>query len=244
MIVENELLGVPKLKIYQDPDMFNFSLDSILLANFVQIRKNDKKILDMGCGNAPIPLYLTLKTSAKITGIEIQKDVFELAKKSVEANSLESQIDLINDDYKNLDKYFSDGYFDQIVVNPPFFKVKEGSNLNDSEYKTIARHEVFATLDDIINIASHKLKFRGILNMVHRPDRLDEIIVTLNKYGFTLKRLRFVYPKEGSICNHILIEAMNKGSFGGLKILNPLNIYDNFGNYTEETLKIYNGIVD
>ena len=244
MEVVNELLGVPKIKIYQNPEMFNFSLDSILLANFANIRKTDRKILDMGTGNAPIPMYLTLKTDAKIVGIEVQKDVFELAKKSVEINKFENQIELINDDFKNIDNYFKDGYFDHILSNPPFFKVTENSNLNTSEYKTIARHEVLATFDDIVKIASKKLKFKGLFSFVHRPDRLEDIFRTLDKYNFSVKRIRFIYPKPGADANHVLIDAINHGLSGGLKVLKPLYIYQENLTFSEETTKMYNGSID
>ena len=130
MKVLNDLLGYDNLKIYQDTEWFSFSLDSVLLPNFVTLNKNTKKILDLGTGNAPIPMILSTITDAKIFGIEIQKDVYELAVESIKYNNLEDRIKIINDDMKNLDKYFNPNYFDVIISNPPYFKIEEKSKKN------------------------------------------------------------------------------------------------------------------
>ena len=122
MKVTNYLLGYKDLFIVQDNEMFNFSLDSVLLPNFVSLTKNVKNILDIGCGNAPIPIILSTKTNAKITGVEIQKDVFSLAEESLKINNLEKRINLINDDITEVYKNFPMGSFDLITCNPPFFK--------------------------------------------------------------------------------------------------------------------------
>ncbi len=239
--VINDLLGVPGIKIVQDYEMFNFSLDSIILANFVTIKPKDTLICDLGTGNAPIPLYMSLNTNAKIIGIEIQKKSYELAKKSVKMNMKEEQIELINDDIKNLPNRFTEGYFDVVVTNPPFFKYIEGkSNINKNDEKTIARHEVLITLDELVKTASYLLKNGGTFAMVHRPDRLIDIVETLRKYRLEPKRLRLVYPKENSEANHILIEARKDGLKGGLKILPPLIIHTADNKHTEEVRRIYN----
>ena len=154
MEVINYLLGFKDYYIVQDTQMFSFSLDSVLLPNFVTINKNVKKILDIGCGNAPIPLILSTKTKAEIIGVEIQKEVYELAKKTVAINNLDNQIKIINQDINEIYNDFLPDSFDIITCNPPFFKVKKDSNLNKSDYKTIARHEVTLKLDDIFKIAS------------------------------------------------------------------------------------------
>lgn len=163
MEVVNYLLGYKNLKIVQNTDMFNFSLDSVLLPNFVTLNKNTAKILDIGCGNAPIPLILSTKTRAKIIGVEIQKDVYELALKTVKMNDLEKQIEIINDDINNIYTYFETESFDTVVCNPPYFKVATTPNLNTIEYKTIARHEIKLNLEQIINVAKKVLKIMEIL---------------------------------------------------------------------------------
>ena len=160
MKVNNYLLGYKNLRIMQDNEMFNFSLDSVLLPNFVTINKNIDKILDIGCGNAPIPLILSTKTDAKIIGVEIQKESFNLAIESVKMNNLENQIKIINQDINEYYKFDKTDSYDIITCNPPFFKYIETSNINKNDYKTIARHEVklnLATILDKDQIKEEKL---------------------------------------------------------------------------------------
>ena len=236
--VLNDLLGYDGLKIIQRPDMFNFSLDSTLLADFVKPLAKTKKILDLGTGNAPIPLFLSLKTTAKIIGVEIQKDVCVIANKNIEINNLQSQIEIVNEDIKGIHKKYENSEFDHITCNRPFFKYKESSNVNKNDYKTIARHEVLITLEEIILESKRLLKTRSSLYMVHRTDRIIEIINLLTKHNFSIKRLRFVYPKHGEESNIVLVEASNNGNTG-LKLLEPLYVHTDDG-YTDEIKRIFN----
>lgn len=238
MEVVNYLLGYKNLKIVQNTDMFNFSLDSVLLPNFVTLKKNTAKILDIGCGNAPIPLILATKTSAKIIGVEIQKDVYELALKTVKMNDLEKQIEIINDDINNIYTYFETESFDTVVCNPPYFKVATTPNLNTIEYKTIARHEIKLNLEQIINIAKKVLKNNGNIAMVHRPERLSDIITIMRKNNIEPKRIRFVYPKETKEANILLIEGVKNGR-PGLKILPPLYSHCENGEYSKQIKKYF-----
>ena len=157
------------INIVQNTQMFNFSLDSILLPNFVTLNKNIKNILDIGCGNAPIPLILSTKTDAKIVGVEIQKEVYDLAVESVNINKLQDKIEIVNEDINEYAKKFDREVFDVITCNPPFFKVNENSNFKKDIYKTIARHEVTLKLSDVFKISTKVLKNNGVLAMVHRP---------------------------------------------------------------------------
>lgn len=239
--VINDLLGYEGLKIIQRPDIFNFSLDSTLLADFVTINKSDKKILDMGCGNGYIPIFLTLRTNSKITGIEIQEEIASLAKRSVELNNLTNQIDIYNLDLKEAHLTFNSSTFDVVTCNPPYFKYDETSNINDNMELTIARHEIKATLDDVVKEASILLKDGGTFAMVHRAERMMDIFLTLNKYKFEIKRLRFVYPKVDSTeALAILVESKKKGRPGSLKVLPSLYVQQSDGSYTDEVLKIFN----
>lgn len=238
MEVVNYLLGYKNLKIVQNTDMFNFSLDSVLLPNFVTLNKNTAKILDIGCGNAPIPLILSTKTSAKIIGVEIQKDVYELALKTVKMNDLEKQIEIINDDINNIYTCFETESFDTVVCNPPYFKVATTPNLNTIEYKTIARHEIKLNLEQIINIAKKVLKNNGNIAMVHRPERLSDIITIMRKNNIEPKRIRFVYPKETKEANILLIEGVKSGR-PGLKILPPLYSHCENGEYSKQIKKYF-----
>ncbi len=238
-IVCNELLGRPLLKIYQDSEAFHFSIDSMLLADFVSIPVRTKCICDLCTGNAPIPLYLTLRTKAKIVGIEIQKESYDLALQSVLENQLENQIEIQLDNAVGISSKIGKNCFDIVTCNPPFFKVG-CHHLNPNDRKAIARHELYATLEDIIKEASILLNTKGRFALVHRPDRLKEILELFSKYHIEPKRLRFAYPKLGSSCNHILIEGIKDGSSGGLVVLPPLIVYHDDNKWTKEVLKIYN----
>ncbi len=237
MKVINDLLDYNNMKIVQDDQYFSFSLDSVLLPNFVEIKSDTKKILDLGTGNAPIPLIFScLNESVEIYGIEIQKKIYDLAIESVKLNNLENRIKIINDDMKNLDKYFEINSFDVIVSNPPYFKVSSNSKFNENEEKTIARHEVNITLDELVKIACKYLKNGGSFGMVHRTDRLIEVIETFRKYGIEPKRIQLIYPKEHTESNMFLIEGRKNGRVG-LKILEPLIAHEQNGEYTEEVKK-------
>lgn len=224
--------------IMQDTDMFNFSLDSVLLPNFITINKSTKNVLDIGCGNAPIPLILSTKTDAHITGVEIQKEVYDLALESVKINNLEDRITILNADINELYKELETESFDIITCNPPFFKVKEDSNLNESEYKTIARHEVKLNLEDIMKISRKLLKNNGTLGIVHRPERLVDIIESMRKYNIEPKKIRLVYPKKDKEANILLIEGTKNGK-PGIKILPPLYSHDEDGSYTLEVQEFF-----
>lgn len=238
-IVRNDLLGRPALDIYQDTEGFNFSIDTMLLADFVMIPTRTKQICDLCSGNAPIPLYLSLRTEASIVGVEIQKNSYDLAMRSIQQNHLESQITMVLDDLKNISEKIGKGCYEVVTCNPPFFKIGD-YQINPNDKKAVARHEIFATLEDIIKEAANLLNTKGRFAMVHRPDRLLEIIELFRKYHIEPKRLRFVYPKLGSPCNHILIEGIKDGSSGGLVVLSPLIVYNDENQWTKEVLRIYN----
>lgn len=238
MEVTNYLLGYKDKYIVQNTQMFNFSLDSVLLPNFVTLNKNIKNILDIGCGNAPIPLILSTKTSALITGVEIQKEVYDLAVKSVKINNLENQINIINADINELYNKFETESFDVITCNPPFFKVSKQSNLNKSDYKTIARHEVKLNLDDIFKISKKLLKNNGYIAIVHRPERLLDILESMKKYNIEPKKIQFIYPKTNMEANILLVEGKKNGN-KGLKILPPIYTHLENGEYTEQIKKYF-----
>lgn len=238
MKVVNYLLGYKKLKIVQDNEMFNFSLDSILLPNFVTLNKNTKSILDIGTGNAPIPLILSTKTAANIIGVEIQKEVYMQAQESIKINDLEHQIQIINNDINVIYNEFETESFDVITCNPPFFKVTETSNLNKNDYKTIARHEIHLTLDNIFKISKKLLKNNGVVAIVHRPERLISILETMKKNNIEPKKVRFVYPKKNKEANILLVEGRKNGK-PGLKVLPPLYSHNDNGDYTDEIKKYF-----
>ena len=236
--VKNYLLNYDNMYIIQDTDMFNFSLDSVLLPNFITINKKTKKILDIGSGNAPIPLILSTLTDAQIMAVEIQKDVYEFGKESIKINKLENRIDFINADINELYKEIDTETFDIITCNPPYFKVNESSNLNDSEYKTIARHEIKLDLEKLFKIAKKLLKNKGNIAIVHRPERLSDIVSEMKKNNIEPKRIQFVYPSINSEANILLIEGTKNGN-PGVKILPPLISHKQNGEYTEQVKQFF-----
>ncbi|MBQ8219330.1 MAG: tRNA1(Val) (adenine(37)-N6)-methyltransferase [Bacilli bacterium] len=243
MIVKNRLLNFGNKVIYQDNDSFLFSLDSVLLPNFVTVKLSDKKIIDLCCGNAPGPMLLSFKTKARIFGVEIQKDIYELGIKSIKENGMDEQITLINDDVKNLYNVFESESFDIVTCNPPYFKYKEDSLVNINDKKTIARHEMYIKLEEIIEISRYLLRNSGTFAMVHRPDRLIEIIEVMRKNNIEPKKIRYVYPKIEKEANMILIEGVKNGK-SGLKILPPLITHDKDGNYCQEIKNMFGYSLD
>lgn len=227
------------LKIIQNKKGFCFGIDSVLLSDFASEIKNGAKVLDLGTGTGIISILLCGKTNLKhITGVEIQEAVYKMAKKSIELNGLENKFDIINEDLRKLSKKFPANSFDAIVTNPPYKKENTGLKSEDKT-QIISRHEVMCNLEDIVKAASFLLNSNCSIYMVHRPDRLVDIIQTFKKYKLEPKKLRFVYPKIGKEPNLILIKA-TKGGKEFLKVEKPLIVYNEDGTYTDEILKIYN----
>ena len=195
--------------------------------------------MDFCCGNAPIPLILSTKTNSKITGVEIQKEVFSLAIKSVRLNNKEKQIEIINEDIKNLHNIYETDSFDLITCNPPYFKYKNSSNINNNNTKALARHELSLALEDVFKTAKKILKNNGKLVIVNRTERLIDIICLMRKYNLEPKRIRFIQPFSNSNSNLVLIEASKNGN-AGLKIESNLIVHDENNNYTEEVLEMFN----
>ena len=234
----NDLVNYKNIKIIQDKNYFNFSLDSVLLPNFVTLNPNTKMILDLCSGNLPIPLILSTKTNANIYAVELQKEIYDLAKETLKINNLENRITLYNDNAKNMTNKFETDTFDLITCNPPYFKYNDTSLINDNIIKSIARHEIEINIEDIIKISKKLLKNGGSLSIVHRAERLIEIIELMRKNNIEPKRIRFIYPKENTESNLILIDGRKNGN-PGLKILSPLVVHNNDGSYTEEVLKMF-----
>ncbi len=243
-ILKNERiddLEYKNLKIIQNKDGFCFGIDSILLSDFASKIKDGSKVIDLGTGTGIIGILLCAKTKlSNMIGVEVQSEVYEMAKRSIKLNHLENKFQIINENIKNLQNKLEIGTFDVVVTNPPY--KKEGTGItNENEKKLISRHEITATLEDFINTSNKLLKDKGSLYMVHRPDRLADIIETLRKYKLEPKTIRFVYPSIGKEANLILIKAI-KHARPFLKIEKPLYVYNEKGEYTEEILKIYNKI--
>ena len=242
LLKENERiddLEFKNMKIIQKENGFCFGIDSVLLSDFAKEIKKGSKVLDLGTGTGVLSILLTGKTElSKIYGIEIQNDIADMAKRSIMLNKLEDKIEIINSDILNIENILEKNSFDYIVTNPPY-KNKDSGLINDEEYKYISRHETTANLNDFIKISFNMLKDQGTLFMVHRPERLVDIIHVLRVNKIEPKTIRFVYSNVKTEPKLVLIKAVkNAKSF--LKIEKPLFVYNENGEYTEEILKIYN----
>ena len=231
MIVKNRLLNY-NIVIYQDDDLFKFSLDSVLLANFVTLNLRCKKVIDLATGNAPIPMLLTNRTKAHIDGIELQECIFNLGVESVKENGFEKQISLKCGDVRNINKYFQGDFYDVVTCNPPYFKTKDNGYFNCIFEKSVARHEIMLSLDDVVKSAFYLLKSNGLFAMVHRTDRFIEVVECLKKYKFEPKKVQFIYPKDNTNSDLFMIEASKNGK-SGVKILPGLIIHNSDGSYKE-----------
>ncbi len=210
-----------------------------IIIRFCKNIKNKSKVLDLGTGTGILPILLAGKTNLeKIIGVEIQKDVYDMAKRSIALNKLENRCEIINENILNLEKIYKKNSFDVIVTNPPYKENNTGLK-NESEKKLISRHELTANLEDFIRVSSNLLKDKGELYMVHRPERLVDIIENLRKYKLEPKQIRFVCPNVNKEPNIVLIKGVkNANKF--LKVEKNLFVYNENNEYTDEILKIYN----
>ncbi|MGL5963294.1 MAG: tRNA1(Val) (adenine(37)-N6)-methyltransferase [Fusobacteriaceae bacterium] len=234
-----DLLQKENLKIIQRSDFFNFSMDSLLVAEFISLGRGVNKVLDLGTGNGAIPLFLSKRTKAKIYGIELQDVSADLATRNVELNNLQNQIKILHDNMKNWKNHFQHGSIDAVVTNPPFFKYHGNENLlNDLDQLTLARHEISITLDEIIEVASNLLKDKGYFAIVHRADRMIDILETMRKYSIEPKKIQFCHSKAGKIAKILLVEGVKYGK-EGLTVLSPLITHDDSGKYSKEVLDLF-----
>ena len=224
-------------KIIQDPCRFCFGMDAVLLSGFARAKAGDK-VIDLGTGTGIIPILMEAKTdAAHLTGLEIQKESADMARRSVALNNLEGKIDIVIGDIKEAVDLFGKSTMDVVTSNPPYMIGKHGLKNPDSE-KAIARHEVLCTLEDVISAAAGLLKPGGNFFMVHRPFRLAEIMTCLSKYRLEPKRMRLVYPFIDKEPNMVLIEA-NRGGRSRLTVEKPLIVYSKQGVYTDEIYEVY-----
>ena len=213
----NDLYDYVPLKIYQNEDYFKFSLDSVLLAEYVKNPQSKKSILELCAGNAAVSMILSTKSSANITAVEVQDEIYDLACKSVEYNSLGNKIKVVKSDVKDDENYFPGNNFDVIVCNPPYFSKCSTSEVNKDKIKAIARHELLIDLESIIKISSKILDKNGELYLVHRVERLDEIIVLCNKYDINVKNIQLISTKSDGNPKLCLVRAV-KGSKFNVKV--------------------------
>ena len=227
-------------QIIQNREKFCFGMDAVLLTGFAHARERDT-MLDLGTGTGIIPLLMEAKYHCShLTGLEIQEESADMARRSVALNDLQDRIDIVTGDIKEADQIFPAASFDCITCNPPYMIGQHGLRNSDMP-KAIARHEVLCNLEDVVSQASKVLKERGRFYMVHRPFRLAEIMNVLTKYRLEPKKMQLVYPYIDREPNMVLIEAL-KGGNSRVTVEPPLIVYKEPGVYTENILKIYDMI--
>ena len=230
-------LQVRGYEIIQHPGKFCFGMDAVLLSNFARVKKTERA-LDLGTGTGIIPILLTAKTEGEsFTGLEIQEESADMARRSVHHNHLEHKIEIITGDIKEADKIFEPVSYAVITTNPPYMIGKHGI-ANASDALAIARHETLCTLDDILRVSAKLLKYKGRFYMVHRPFRLAEILSKMVAAGIEPKRMRMVHPFVDKEPNMVLIEGMRGGN-SRMTVEPPLIVYRDVGVYNEELLVEY-----
>ncbi|WP_245533386.1 tRNA1(Val) (adenine(37)-N6)-methyltransferase [Allofustis seminis] len=230
------------LAIIQSPTAFCYSLDALLLAHFANVsRRDDKVIVDFCAGNGAVTMLLARQTASPVIGVEIQPRLVDMARRSVQLNHMQDRVRFIEADITQLSQEIPYDSVDYLTCNPPYFLGDATGKVNDNEYLAIARHEIHLPLTHLVQQASRFLKMKGKFYLVHRPDRLLEIIDELRRYHLVPKRVQFVHPKMNKPANVVLIEAIKNGSEIGLKWLPPLFVYDDEGNYLPDVKAIVHG---
>ena len=226
------------LKLIQKKDGFKFGMDSVLISNFVSRIKENAVVADLGAGTGIISILVAAKNNvSKVIGFEIQEEMAKMAQRSIEYNGMADIVEIKNMNFVGISKKEYKKMFDVVITNPPYKKVNTGIK-SDSEKKLISRHEIKCTLEDVIYEASQILKDYGVFYMVHRPDRLADIIELMRKNKIEPKEIQLVFPKETKEANLVLIKAVRLGK-PYLKILEPLIVYDQNDKYTTKLVDFY-----
>ncbi len=224
-------------QIIQHPEKFCFGMDAVLLSGFARVKKGGR-VLDLGTGTGIIPILMSAKTgAAHLTGLEIQEESADMARRSVLLNGLQERIHIVQGDIKEAGTLFDAASFDVVTCNPPYMIGDHGLK-NPSSPKAIARHEILCTLEDVVSQAARLLKPGGNFFMVHRPFRLAEIMVLLHRYHLEPKRMQLVHPYVDQEPNMVLLEA-NRGGKSRIRVEPPLIIFKEPGVYMPEICDIY-----
>jgi tRNA1(Val) A37 N6-methylase TrmN6 len=241
MLLERERIDdlmTSGLRIIQSPDVFSFSMDAVLLARFAGVPPRGR-VLDLCAGNGVIPILLTTRTKASIDAVEIQPRLADMAKRSVRLNGLDGQIRVFEGDLRTYHEVSGYGVYDAVTVNPPYMPVS-ASDRNRNVYIAAARHEIYCTLEEVTAACARLVRTGGKVSMVHRPNRLADIVAALRNAKLEPKRIRFVHPYADAEANMILIEAMRDAK-PDVKLLPPLIVYKDKERYSDEIMRIYFG---
>lgn len=230
-------LQIGGYRLIQNPELFCFGVDAVLLSSFARVDENERAI-DLGTGNGVIPILLEAKNAGRdYVGLELQEASYELAKRNVELNLLEGKVSIVHGDIKEAAELFGASSFEVVTTNPPYIDENHGIK-NEYAPKAIARHEILCTLEDLIAQSSRLLKPNGRFYMIHKPHRLTQIMVLMREYHIEPKRLRMVQPYAEKEPTMVLIEGL-RGGKPFLKVDSPLVIYQSVNEYTDEIRRIY-----
>ena len=227
------------IDIIQSSEVFSFSIDAVLLSDFATIPHQRKAtIVDLCTGNGVVSFLLSAKTKNKIIGVELQEVLCDMANRTIQLNQLEEKVEIIQADVREITTILKKDSIDYITCNPPYFKLQEQALVNQKEAFTIARHEIHLPLEELLQNISGLLKMKGKAFIVHRPDRLTDILTTARQYRLEPKRIQFIHPKEGKESNIVLIELIKDGQPGGVRILPPITVFDENNEYTDKLKEV------
>ena len=230
-------LHIPGLRIIQSKDRFMFGIDAVLLADFSKVKKGEE-VVELGTGTGIIPLLVAAKTDVKkITAFEIQKVSADMAERSVALNKMENKIQIVNENLENIRNVLPAQSVNVVISNPPYMK-QAGTDVNSLREIAIARHEIMCTLQSVVEAASYVLKPNGRFYMIHKPQRLSEIITEGVKNNLEVKKLRFVVPEAGKSPTMVLVEYV-KCALSGMEVESDLIVYKEKGVYSQEVERIY-----
>ena len=227
------------IDIIQSSEVFSFSIDAVLLSDFATIPQQRKAtIVDLCTGNGVVSFLLSVKTKNKIIGVELQDALCDMANRTIQLNQLEEKVEILQADVREITTVLKKDSIDYITCNPPYFKLQEQALVNQKEAFTIARHEIHLPLEELLQNISGLLKMKGKAFIVHRPDRLTDILTTARQYRLEPKRIQFIHPKEGKESNIVLIEFIKDGQPGGVRILPPITVFDENNEYTDKLKEV------
>ncbi|WDF83719.1 tRNA1(Val) (adenine(37)-N6)-methyltransferase [Lacticaseibacillus pabuli] len=225
------------VKIIQSPEVFAFSLDAVLLAHFAEATKKSR-VADLAAGNGAVGLFLAGRTGAHVDMVELQPRLADMATRSIALNEMVGQVSMVNADLGTAWNHLTKDSYDVVTCNPPYFKVRPGDVQNPNEALALARHELTTDFATVARISAGLLKTGGKAFFVHRPDRLPELLSTLAAADLAPKRIRFVHPKVGREANMVLIETRRSGKPDGVRIMSPIFVYNDQGDYNPEVAQL------
>lgn len=230
------------LSIIQSKEVFSFSLDAVLLSYFAKVPRTRKAtIVDLCSGNGAVSFMLSHKTNNSIVGVELQEQLIDMANRSNKLNQLEDRIRFIQADIRDLKNTIPKDSVDYITCNPPYFQVNEQSKVHHTLAYRLARHEMMLSLEEVLYVMSGLLKMKAKAYMVHRPDRLGDIVTLARKHRLEPKRVQLVYPKQNRNANIVLVELMKDGAPGGMVLVPPIVVFEENQEYTAQMRDILFG---